>query len=109
MRADRKYTSSQKCFWQVFFRQRLQHDESTGAMRTLSAAATISVMDDLARSHTQLRGALIFAARRIRKLTFGRADDPALPVIRKILADARRVADESGIRSKRWSRVRQME
>lgn len=43
----------------------------------------------LERSHDELRGALIFAGRRIRKLTFGRKDDPALYKLHDALKDAR--------------------
>lgn len=43
----------------------------------------------LERSHDELRGALIFAGRRIRKLTFGRKDDPTRPVLLRVLKDAR--------------------
>ena len=46
----------------------------------------------LLRSHTELRGALIFAGRRICKLTFGRRDDEVLPILRRVLREARTVA-----------------
>lgn len=46
---------------------------------------------ELAESHDQLRGALILAGRRIRKLTFGRRDDPALVKLRHVLREARAV------------------
>ena len=44
---------------------------------------------ELIRSHTELRAALIFAGRRIRKLTFGRHDDPVLHQLRRALKEAR--------------------
>jgi hypothetical protein len=48
-------------------------------------------MTDLERSHDELRGALILAGRHIRKLSFGRKDDPVLQVLRRVLRDARAV------------------
>jgi hypothetical protein len=50
------------------------------------------MMDDLRRSHAELRAALIIAGREIRKLNFGRKDSPVLSKQREILRDARRVA-----------------
>jgi hypothetical protein len=50
-----------------------------------------SYIRDLERSHDELRAALIVAGRRIRQLTFGRTDDPALPKLREILTEARRL------------------
>ncbi len=48
-------------------------------------------MTDLERSHAELRRALILAGRRIRKLNFGRRDDPVLVVLRRVLREARGV------------------
>jgi hypothetical protein len=47
---------------------------------------------DVETSPAQLRGALILAARRIIHLSFGRRDDKVLPVLRRILREARRIA-----------------
>jgi hypothetical protein len=46
----------------------------------------------LLRSHAELRGALILAGKRIRKLSFGRRDDQVLPTLRRVLREARAVA-----------------
>ena len=43
----------------------------------------------LLRSHAELRGALILAGKRIRKLTFGRREDRVLPTLRRVLREAR--------------------
>jgi hypothetical protein len=43
----------------------------------------------LERSHAQLRGALIFAARRLIKLNFGKKNDPVVEVLRRVLREAR--------------------
>jgi hypothetical protein len=50
---------------------------------------------ELEASHAQLRGALILAARRIIHLSFGRRDDKVLPVLRRVLREARKVARPS--------------
>jgi hypothetical protein len=39
-----------------------------------------------------LRAALILAVKRIRKLNFGKRDDPVLPVLRRVLRESRVVA-----------------
>ena len=49
-------------------------------------------MTDLERSHAELRAALILAGKRIRKLNFGRSDDPVLATLRRVLREARIVA-----------------
>jgi hypothetical protein len=51
---------------------------------------------DLERSHTELRAALMLAGRRIVKLNFGRRNDPALPILRRVLREARAVAQKEG-------------
>jgi hypothetical protein len=48
--------------------------------------------DDLLRSHSELRAALILAGKRIRKLNFGKRDDPVLPLLRRVLRESRMVA-----------------
>lgn len=48
-------------------------------------------MTELERSHDELRAALIVAGKHIRKLSFGRKDDPVLQVLRWVLRDARSV------------------
>jgi hypothetical protein len=48
-------------------------------------------MTDLERSHDELRAALILAGKHIRKLSFGRKDDPVLQLLRRVLRDARAV------------------
>ena len=63
----------------------------------LALKMTESQTQELLRSHNELRAALIFAGRRIRKLTFGRKDDPVLPILRKVLQDARTVARQHKI------------
>jgi hypothetical protein len=54
-------------------------------------------MTDLERSHAELRAALILAGKRIRKLNFGRHDDPVLPILRRVLREARAMARKEGI------------
>jgi hypothetical protein len=49
-------------------------------------------MTDLERSHAELRAALIVAGKQIRKLNFGRKDDPVLTMLRRVLRDSRTVA-----------------
>ena len=49
-------------------------------------------MTDLERSHNELRAALIIAGREIRRLNFGRRDNPVLIKMREIMRDARNVA-----------------
>lgn len=51
-------------------------------------------MTDLERSHAELRAALILAGKRIRKLNFGRRDDPVLPILRRVLRESREVAKQ---------------
>ena len=48
--------------------------------------------DDLLRSHHELRAAVILAGRHIRQLNFGRRDDRVLPVLRRVLREAREVS-----------------
>jgi len=60
---------------------------------------------DLLRSHHELRAALVVAGRQIRKLNFGRKDDPVLPLLRQILREARVVArqfEKMARDEKRW-------
>jgi hypothetical protein len=52
-------------------------------------------ISDLEASNRQLRGALIFAARRIHKLNFGKRDDASMPILRRVLREARLVAKEN--------------
>jgi len=47
---------------------------------------------DLERSHSELRAALILAGREIRRLNFGRQDNPVLMKMREVMHDARKVA-----------------
>lgn len=54
-------------------------------------------MTDLERSHAELRAALMLAGKRIVKLNFGKRDDPVLPILRRVLRDARAVAKKEGI------------
>ncbi len=49
-------------------------------------------IEDLLRSHHVLRAALRLAGMQIRKLNFGRQDDPLLQNLRRTLRDARPVA-----------------
>lgn len=46
-------------------------------------------MTELERSHHELRAAVILAARHIKKLSFGRKDDPVLVILRRVLREAR--------------------
>ena len=48
-------------------------------------------MTDLERSHAELRAAVILAGKRIRRLSFGRRDDPVLKVLRRVLREARKL------------------
>jgi hypothetical protein len=48
---------------------------------------------DLERSNAELRAALIVAGKRIRKLSFGKRDDPVLTLLRRVLREARRVGN----------------
>jgi hypothetical protein len=53
--------------------------------------------DELLRSHDELRGAVIVAGKRVRKLQFGRRnDDPVLEDLRKVLREARAVRRKFG-------------
>ena len=54
-------------------------------------------MTDLERSHAELRAAVILAGKHIRKLSFGRKDDPVLTILRRVLRDSRAVAKRQGI------------
>jgi hypothetical protein len=47
---------------------------------------------DLERSHCELRATLILAGKEIRRLNFGRRDNPVLVKMRQVLRDAREVA-----------------
>lgn len=47
---------------------------------------------DLARSHDELRAAVILAGKEIRKLNFGKQDSQVLQKLRQVLKDARVVA-----------------
>jgi hypothetical protein len=49
-------------------------------------------MNELERSHAELRAAVILAGREIRKLNFGRKGNPVLSKLRAVLKDARVVA-----------------
>lgn len=48
-------------------------------------------VNDLERSHAEVRAALIIAGKRIRKLSFGKRDDPVLTLLRRVLREARRM------------------
>jgi hypothetical protein len=52
---------------------------------------------DLEQSHAELRAALMLAGKQIVKLNFGKRDDPVLPVLRRVLRDARLAAKRQGI------------
>lgn len=55
---------------------------------------------ELERSHDELRGALIFAGRRVPKLTFGKLiDDRHLAKLREVLVNARTVRRKTRIPS----------
>jgi hypothetical protein len=47
---------------------------------------------DLERSHHELRAALILAGKEIKRLNFGRTDNPVLVKLRQILRESRAVA-----------------
>jgi hypothetical protein len=47
---------------------------------------------DLKRSHSELRAAFIVAGREIRRLNFGRRNNPVLAKMREVMRDARKVA-----------------
>ena len=49
-------------------------------------------MTDLERSHAELRAAVILAGKEIRKLNFGKRDNPVLQTLRRVLRYA--VANE---------------
>jgi hypothetical protein len=51
---------------------------------------------ELERSHAELRAALIVAGKYIRKLNFGKRDAEPLPLLRRVLRDAREVAKRQG-------------
>jgi hypothetical protein len=55
-------------------------------------ASTLLTVTDLERSHSELRAALIIAGREIRRLNFGRRDNPVLNKMREVMRDARKVA-----------------
>jgi hypothetical protein len=54
-------------------------------------------MTELQISHTELRAAVILAGKEIRKLNFGRADNPVLAILRRVLRESRAVARKEGI------------
>jgi hypothetical protein len=67
-------------------------DNST-FIRELSLSGPLYPVKELQRSHDELRGTLIPAARTIIKLSFGRRNDPVLEILRRVLVrDARIVA-----------------
>jgi len=53
-------------------------------------------VDELLRSHHELRATLIVAGREPRRLQFGRRDAPVLRKLRELLRDARAVARQPG-------------
>jgi len=57
-------------------------------------------VDDLLRSHAELRAALRIAGRRIRQLQFGRGNDAVLAKLRETLQEARAVARRYGERER---------
>jgi len=61
----------------------------------VSMTVSYGRVKDLEASHAQLCGALILAARPIIHLRFGRRDDQVLPVLRRVLREAGRVARPS--------------
>ena len=63
-------------------------------------------MTNLERPHAELRAALILAGRRIRKLNFGRRDDPVLTILRRTLRDARDAAGEPPNRNATYNEPR---
>jgi hypothetical protein len=60
-----------------------------GALVRRATLATVPDTAELLRSHAELRAALILAGKRIRKLNFGKRDDPVLPVLRRVLRESR--------------------
>jgi hypothetical protein len=57
-------------------------------------------LDELLRSHDELRAAVIVAGKRVRQLQFGcRNDDPGLEHLRKVLREARAVRRKFGLLS----------
>ena len=68
-----------------------RHLPKRGVQRTLRIPSQRHhniCMDELIeplRSHSELRGAVILAGKRIRKLNFGRSNDPSLNVLRCVL------------------------
>lgn len=46
-------------------------------------------MTSVERSNPELRAAVILAGRRIVKLSLGRRNDPVLPILRRVLREAR--------------------
>ena len=44
---------------------------------------------DLVRTNEELRAVLVLAGKRIVKLNFGRRDDKVLPILRRVLREAR--------------------
>jgi hypothetical protein len=49
-------------------------------------------MEDLLRSHAELRAAVILAGKEVRRLNFGRKASPVLSILRRVLRDFRLVA-----------------
>ena len=66
--------------------------EAEKSRRKCNPAAHFDWVTELERSHAELRAALLLAGKRIRKLNFGRKDDPLFPILRRTLRDARLVA-----------------
>uniref|UniRef100_Q01TP6 Uncharacterized protein n=1 Tax=Solibacter usitatus (strain Ellin6076) TaxID=234267 RepID=Q01TP6_SOLUE len=63
--------------------------DGTGLVKYTVSAADISGMTDLERTNAELRAALILAGKRIVKLNFGRREDRVLPILRRVLREAR--------------------
>jgi hypothetical protein len=55
------------------------------------------LVNDLELFHAELRAALMLAGKQIVKLSFGKKDDPLLPILRRVLREARAVAKRQGI------------
>ena len=70
---------------------------TTRSLRGVDYPFVTGLLDELLRSHDELRAAVIVAGKRVRKLQFGRRnDEPVLVYLQKILKDARAVRRKFG-------------
>jgi hypothetical protein len=65
-----------------------------------------SPIDELLRSHAELRATLIFAGKQLKKNSRRRERDPALPILRRALRESRKVAKQFATKSTYTTRIK---